>query len=76
MCQDDHLILPRGRGENNGSFYSALEAQLPTYWVPILKSLYNLILSVTQGPTIWVPGLLGVFRASRVLAYVGLVRHN
>ena len=29
------------------------------YWVPVPKSLYNFILSVTQGPTIWVPGLLG-----------------
>ena len=44
---------------------ATLEAQLPIhiyiyiYWVPVLKSLYNSILSVTQGPTIWVPGLLG-----------------
>ena len=38
----------------------ALEAQLPIYWVPVLKSLYNFLLSGTQGPTIWVPGLLGV----------------
>ena len=37
-----------------------LEAQLPIYWVPVLKSLYNFILSVTQGPTMWVPGLLGM----------------
>ena len=37
-----------------------LEAQLPIYWVPVLKSLYTLILSVAQGPTIWVPGLLGL----------------
>ena len=36
-----------------------LEAQLPIYWVPVLNTLYNYILSVTQGPTIWVPGLLG-----------------
>ena len=28
--------------------------------VPVLKSLYEFILSITQGPTIWVPGLLGV----------------
>ena len=27
--------------------------------VPVLKSLYTFILSITQGPTIWVPGLLG-----------------
>ena len=27
--------------------------------VPVLKSVYNFIISVTQGPTIWVPGLLG-----------------
>ena len=37
------------------SSYHSLEAQLPTYWVPILKSVYRFILSVTQGPTIWVP---------------------
>ena len=28
-----------------------LEAQLPIYWVPVLQTLYNFILSVTQGPT-------------------------
>ena len=39
---------------------SSLEAQLPIYGVPVLKSLYKFILSITQGPTIWVPGLLGV----------------
>ena len=37
-----------------------LEAQLPMFWVPVLKSLYEYILSITQGPTIWVPGRLGV----------------
>ena len=36
-----------------------LEAQLPIYWVPVLKFQYEIILSRTQGPTIWVPGLLG-----------------
>ena len=29
-----------------------LEAQLPIYWVPVLGSLYKLILSITQEPTI------------------------
>ena len=29
------------------------------YWVPVLGSLYKLLLSITQEPTIWVPGLLG-----------------
>ena len=38
----------------------SLEAQIPIYRVPVLKSLYKSILSKTQGPTIWVPGLLGV----------------
>ena len=38
---------------------NTLEAQLPIYWVPG-KSLYTFILSITQGPTIWVPGLLGI----------------
>ena len=42
-----------------------LEAQLPTYWVPVLKSLYKCMLSITQGPTIWVPGLLGKGPESR-----------
>ena len=37
-----------------------LEAQIPIYWVPVLKSLYKFTLSITQGPTIWVPGLLGL----------------
>ena len=36
-----------------------LEAQVPIYWVPVIGSLYKLILSITQEPTIWVPGLLG-----------------
>ena len=36
-----------------------LEAQLPTYWGPVIGSLYKLILSITQEPTICVPGLLG-----------------
>ena len=38
---------------------STLEAQLPRYWVPVLGSLYKVILSITQQPTTWVPGLLG-----------------
>ena len=42
-----------------GFINQALEAQLPKYWVPVLKTLSTLILSVTQGPTIGVPGLLG-----------------
>ena len=29
------------------------------YWVPVLKSLYEVKISITQGPAIWVPGLLG-----------------
>ena len=36
-----------------------LEAQIPIYWVPVLESLYKFILSIAQGPTIWVAGLLG-----------------
>ena len=47
--QSQPSALPRKvppNGKNN-----TLEAQLPTYWVPVLKTL----LSVTQGPTIWVP---------------------
>ena len=35
---------------------TTLEAQ--PYWVPVLKSLYKFRLSITQRPTIWVPGLL------------------
>ena len=40
--------------------YATPEAQLPIYWVPVLGSLYKLILSITQEPSIWVPGLLGL----------------
>ena len=36
------------------------ETQLPIFWFPVLKSLYKFILSITKGPTIWVPGLLGI----------------
>ena len=45
--------------------FNHLEAQLPTYWVPVPGSLYKLILSITQEPTIWVPGLLGIITWSR-----------
>ena len=60
-------MLSEGRGtclvspSGCSYFYIALEARLPTYWVPVLKPLYNFILSGTQGPTIWVPGLLGLY---------------
>ena len=37
---------------------NTLEAQLPIYWVTVLKSLDSFILSVTPGPAIRVPGLL------------------
>ena len=36
-----------------GSYKLTLEAQLPTYWVPVLKSLYNFMVSVTQEPGTW-----------------------
>ena len=42
-----------------------LEAQLPLYWVPVLGSLYILILSavsITQEPTRCLPGLLGLVK--------------
>ena len=39
--------------------FVTLEAQLPIYWVPVLGPLYKPLLSITQEPTIWVPGLLG-----------------
>ena len=51
-------------GVRIGCRVEALEAQLPIYWVPVLKSLYNFLRSVTQGPTIWVPGLLGKVKDS------------
>ena len=44
-----------------------LEAQLPIYWVPFLGSLYKLILSIPQEPTMWVPGLLGKHEIKSVL---------
>ena len=37
-----------------------LDAQIPIYWVPVLKSLCKFILFITQRPTIWIPGLLGL----------------
>ena len=44
--------------------------------VPVLKSLYTFILSRTQGPTIWVPGLLGEpsnkFQENRSSVFVSL----
>ena len=46
-----------------------LEAQLPMYWVPVLKSLYKFILSITQGPTIWLPGLLGLLLLKRDVGF-------
>ena len=36
-----------------------LEAQLPCLGFLSLRTLDDFILSVTQGPTIWVPGHLG-----------------
>ena len=48
------------RLQGNSTTDVTLEAQLPIYWVPVLKFLFKFILSVTQGPTIWVPGLLGL----------------
>ena len=50
----------------------SLEAQLPIYRVPVLKSLYRFILSITQGPTIWVPGLLGIVLGSRAQCLCGV----
>ena len=36
------------------------------YWVPVLKSLCKFILSITQEPTIWAPGLLGSVKGLRL----------
>ena len=52
-----------------------LEAQLPIYWVPVLETLCNYILSVTQGPTIWVPGLLGILRPKGMIVSVFKLLH-
>ena len=61
--------LDDGRGNYAGQFFLVtLEAQLPIYWVLVLGSLYRLILSMTQEPTIWVPGLLGLCIAPTRLA--------
>ena len=54
-----HHGLQVAEDEGAPSFHVTLEGQLPIYWVPVLKSLYKSILPVAQGPTIWVPGLLG-----------------
>ena len=53
-----HVARMSLRGVVHGG-YLILEAQLLLYWVPVLKPLYDFTLSVTQGPTISVPGLLG-----------------
>ena len=56
-----------------GTWNLTLEAQLPTYWVPVLGPLYKLILSInnsiTQEPTIWVPGLLGLGHQKLWISY-------
>ena len=38
--------------------------ETPTYCFPVLGFLYKVLLSITQEPTIWVPGLLGLYRNS------------
>ena len=53
--------------------YVSLEAQLPIQWVPVLGSLYKLILSITQEPTIWVPGLLLSVKILCIPSTLGLV---
>ena len=45
-------------------YCATLEARLPIYWVPVLGSLCKLILPITQEPTMWVPGLLGLGKVS------------
>ena len=49
-----------GRGKELLGNYYSLEAQLPIHWIPVIGSLFKLILSITQEPTMWVPGLLGI----------------
>ena len=49
----------------NSIFYLTLEAQLPIYWAPVLGCLYKPILSITQEPTIWVPGFLGLLKSPK-----------
>ena len=44
------------------------------YWVPALGSLYKLILSITQEPTIRVPGLLALAGLLIVREGVGFVK--
>ena len=51
-----------------------LEAQLPIYWVPVLGALYKIILSITQEPTIWVPGLPGyIYKYLYLHIYIGFI---
>ena len=50
----------------------SLEARLPRYWVPVLGSLYEVLLIITKEPPIWVPGLLGIFRGYLTGANSGL----
>ena len=56
-CSQDDEPRARHAAVYDGDI--TLEAQLPIYWVPVLKTLHIYTLSGTQGPTIWVPGLLG-----------------
>ena len=60
--RDSSSCLPRAichDGDENKRNFQPLEAQLPIYSVPVLKTLYKFVLSITQRPTIWAPGLLG-----------------
>ena len=52
------------RLEKLGNSGSSLEAQIYIYIyrLPVLKSLFEFILSIAQGPTISVPGLLGAHK--------------
>ena len=49
--------IPLGPGEGGGA-----GQHCTIYWVPVPGSPYKLMLSITQEPTIWVPGLLGKAR--------------
>ena len=58
--QNSQAAIPPGSIQLPDFCTPTLEDQLPICCVSVLKSLYKFILSITQGPTIWVPGLLGL----------------
>ena len=62
----DELFLPNPRGPDRNILGSCPEVRVSGlgFRVPVLESLCKSIRSIAQGPTIWVPGLLGQKKVS------------